>query len=101
MFAHRQIFRVKYTLDNRLLDTRQSALAATAAKAVANTQHQVVGILKVIEAVANMDKGIMRETYLEGQQLVETIEHARLGIDEVATDTEVDGKIRHHILTTH
>ena len=61
----------------------------------AHAKHQVVGIVKVVETVSDVDIGLPQDMDLQCQDLVEAFQVFRLGIDEVMAYTKVDSEIRH------
>ena len=61
----------------------------------AHTEHQVIRVVEVIETIAYMEVGPPRESYLQRQDLVESLQSTAACIDEVMTYSEVDGEIGH------
>ena len=61
----------------------------------AHTEHQVIRVVEVIEAIANMEVHPPHEGYLQRQDLVESLQSATACIDEVMPYSEVDGEIGH------
>ncbi len=64
-------------------------------KMYAYAEHEVIGVVEVVEAVSDVDIGLSQDMYLKRQNLIEAFQVFCLGIDEIMADTEVDGEIRH------
>lgn len=71
-------------------------LPSVAAKSVANTNHEVVGVVKIVEAVAYVCEESSWKFDLEGKGFIEPIEIRWRGVDEIMAYAEVDGEVGHH-----
>ena len=66
----------------------------------AEAQHQVVGVVEVVQAIADMEIGLLHDIDLQGEDLVEAFQIKGMGIDEVMANAKIDGEIRHDELST-
>ena len=66
----------------------------------AEAQHEVVGVVEVVQAIADMEIGLLHDIDLQGEDLVEAFQIKGMGIDEVMANAKIDGEIRHDELST-
>ena len=64
------------------------------------TQHQVVGVIEIIQAIPNMEIGLLEQVDLQCENFIEALHILGIGIDKIVANTKVDGEIRHHELRT-
>ena len=66
----------------------------------AEAQHEVVGIVEIVEAVSNVDIAFSQDMNLQGKDLVKAPQVISGDIDDVMANAEVDGEIGHDELHT-
>ena len=57
----------------------------------AEAQHQVVGVVEVVQAIADMEISLLHDIDLQGEDLVEAFQIKGMGIDEVMANAKIAG----------